>query len=368
MSSSADHLPQLRDTIRQSWSALFDAAAGFIVSGVILALLGVDPFVAFASLLRGAFGYPEAIGYTLYYTTTYIFAGLAVWIGLQAGLFNIGGEGQIYLGGLGAGLVCGAFANLPGFACLPLACVAAALFGAAWAFVPALLLAKRGSSIVVTTIMFNFIAASLMTWLLTSVMIAPGQAAPETPIFPKAHWMPSFTALLGSIGIQVANSPANLSLFLALLAIPLARFVIDRTVFGYEARVLGASPEAAVYAGISSGRITLMALCLSGALAGLAGVNEVAGVHHRIILDFPNGAGFVAIAVALMAGRNAWGVLPAAILFAALSQGSVDLMIDNPRMNRDLVVLVQGLVTLFAGAMRGRIRLPRPAPKAIEAS
>ncbi|HLG89961.1 MAG TPA: ABC transporter permease [Alphaproteobacteria bacterium] len=361
MSSSADHLPRLRVTIRRSWSALFDVAAGFMISGVILALLGVDPFATFASLLRGAFGYPEAIGYTLYYTTTYIFVGLAVWIGLQAGLFNIGGEGQVYLGGLGAGLICGAFPSLPGFLSLPLACLAAASFGAAWMFVPALLLAKRGSSIVVTTIMFNFIASALMTWLLTSVMIQPGQAAPETPIFPKAHWMPSFAAILGSVGIQVAKSPANLSLVLALLAIPLTRSVVDRMVFGYELRVLGGNPEAAAYAGISSGRVTLMALCLSGALAGLAGVNEVAGVHHRIILDFPNGAGFVAIAVALMAGRNAWGVLPAAILFAALSQGSVDLMIDNPRMNRDLVVLVQGLVTLFAGAMRGQIRLPRKA-------
>ena len=352
-------IPRLRFTLGRSWGALFDVSAGLAVSGIILAVLGVDPFAAFGSLFRGAFGYPEAIGYTLYYTTTYIFAGLAVWLGLQAGLFNIGGEGQIYLGGLGAGLVCGAFPELPALVTLPLVCLAAGLFGAAWAFGPAFLLARRGSSVVVTTIMFNFIAAALMTWLMTSVMIAPGQAAPETPVFPKAHWMPSFTDILGSMGIRVANSPANLSLLLAVLAIPLVRFFIERTVAGYEVRVLGHNPDAASYAGIDSGRVTVTALCLSGALAGLAGVNEVAGVHHRIILDFPNGAGFVGIAVGLMAGRNAWGVLPAAILFAALSQGSVDLMIDNPRMNRDLIVLVQGLITLFAGAMRGQIRLPQ---------
>jgi ABC-type uncharacterized transport system permease subunit len=339
---------------------LFETAAGLIVSGVILAIIGIDPVAAFWSLLHGAFGYPEAIGYTLYYTTTYIFAGLAVWLGLRAGLFNIGGEGQIYLGGLGAGLACIALAGLPGWIVIPLACLGAIAFGAAWAFLPALLLARRGSSLVVTTIMFNFIAAALMTWLLTSVMIKPGQAAPETASFDPAYWMPSFSALAGDLGIVLAKSPANLSLLLALASVAAAHVLVRRTVWGYEFRVLGGNQDAAAYAGIKAGRIAIWVMCLSGGFAGMAGVNEIIGTHHRLILDFPNGAGFVGIAVGLMAGRSsAWGIIPGALLFAVLSQGSVDLMIDNPTINRELIVLVQGLVVLFAGALRGQIRLPQ---------
>jgi simple sugar transport system permease protein len=236
-------------------------------------------------------------------------------------------------------------------------------FGAIWAAVPAALLARRGSSLVVATIMFNYLAAALMTWLLTQVIIKPGQAAPETAMFASAAWIPSFTKVAGWLGIALADSPANVSLLLALASVAMVRFAIARTVWGYNVRVLGGNPEAAADAGIGAGRLTVATLCASGALAGLAGVNEVLGVHHRLILDFPNGAGFVGVAVGLMAGRGAWGVVPAALLFAALAQGSVDMMIDNPEINHELIVLVQGLVVLFAGALRGQIRLPRPRPK-----
>jgi simple sugar transport system permease protein len=352
--------PSTGNRVAAIGQALLETASGLAVSGVILFLIGIDPFAALWSLLHGAFGYPEAIGYTLYYTTTYIFAGLAVWLGLRAGLFNIGGEGQIYIGGLGAGLACMLLAGLPGWIVAPVACVTAMVFGGAWAFLPALLLARRGSSLVVTTIMFNFIAAALMTWLLTSVMIKPGQAAPETASFDPALWMPSFSKIAGAMGVTIAKSPANVSLLLALGAVALAHILVRRTVWGYEFRVLGGNPDAAAYAGIKAGRIAIAVMCLSGGFAGLAGVNEIMGAHHRLILDFPNGAGFVGIAVGLMAGRSsAWGIVPGALLFAALSQGSVDLMIDNPSINRELIVLVQGFVVLFAGALRGQIGLPR---------
>jgi simple sugar transport system permease protein len=324
-------------------SPLLDVAAGLLVSGLILAIIGVDPVAALRSLIWGAFGYPEAIGYTLYYMTTYCFTGLAVWVALRAGLFNIGGEGQIYLGGLGAGLTCIALHGVSGFIVVPLACAVAIVFGAAWAFIPAFLLVRRGSSLVVNGIMFNFIASALMTWLLTAVMIKPGQAAPETDMFPTGDWMPSFTALARGVGIALPNSPANLSLLFALLSVWGAGFFIDRTVWGYALRVRGGNPDAAAYAGIDAGRATVLALCLSGGFAGMAGVNEI----------------FVGVAVGLMAGSKAWALIPGALLFAVLSQGSVDLTIDNPKINRELVVLVQGLVILFAGALRGQIRLPR---------
>jgi simple sugar transport system permease protein len=338
---------------------VLDAFAGLAVGGIILLLVGVDPIDALSSLIEGALGYSEAVGYTLYYWTTYIFAGLSVWLALRAGSFNIGGEGQIYLGGLGAGLACIALAGLPGIIVVPLACLTAVAFGAAWAFVPALLLTRRGSSLVVTTIMFNFIASALMTWLLTGVMLKAGQSAPETDIFASSSWMPSFAKVGAWLGIAIPETPINLSLLLALAAVAAAHFLVDRTVWGYRLRVLGANPDAAAYAGINGGRITLLVLCLAGGCAGLAGVNEILGVHHRVILDFPNGAGFVGVAVGLMAGRNAWALLPSALLFAILAQGSVDLMIDNPHVTRELTVLIQGLIILFAGALRGQIRLPQ---------
>jgi ABC-type uncharacterized transport system permease subunit len=231
--------PSTGNRVAAIGQTLLETASGLAVSGVILFLIGIDPFAALWSLLHGAFGYPEAIGYTLYYTTTYIFAGLAVWLGLRAGLFNIGGEGQIYIGGLGAGLACMLLAGMPGWIVAPVACVTAMVFGGAWAFLPALLLARRGSSLVVTTIMFNFIAAALMTWLLTSVMIKPGQAAPETASFDPALWMPSFSKIAGAMGVTIAKSPANVSLLLALGAVALAHILVRRTVWGYEFRVLG---------------------------------------------------------------------------------------------------------------------------------
>ncbi len=355
-----DQLPRPRRPLLAAVAQpMLEGVAGLVVSGLVLLGIGVDPLTAFGSLLRGAFGYPEAIGYTLYYTTSYIFAGLAVWLALRAGLFNIGGEGQIYLGGLGAGLAAIGLTGMPGWIIIPVACLAGMLFGAGWAAVPATLLARRGSSLVVTTIMFNFLAAALMTWLMTSVMIKPGQAAPETATFDQVAWVPSFADIAGSLGMKIAKSPANVGLLLALAAVAFTHFAVRRTVWGYRLRVLGGNQDAAAYAGIEAGRTALGALCASGALAGLAGVNEVLGVHHRLILDFPNGAGFVGIAIGLMAGKSAWGIVPAAILFAALAQGSVDLMIDNPTINRELIVLVQGLVVLFAGALRGQIKLPR---------
>ena len=346
-------------TVKAILTPVFDVVAGLAVSGIVLAIIGVDPFAALHSLLLGAFGYPEAIGYTLYYATTYIFAGLSVWLALRAGLFNIGGEGQIYLGGLGAGLVCLALDGQSALLVVPLACLTAIVFGAAWALIPAVLLARRGSSLVVTTIMFNFLASALMTWLLTAVLIKPGQAAPETAAFAASSWMPSFTTLARGLGVTIANSPVNLSLILALMAVAGGQFLVTRTVAGYRIRVVGGNPDAAAYAGIDAGDVAIFTLCLAGACAGLAGVNEVMGVHHRLILDFPNGAGFVGIAVGLMAGRNGWGVIPGALLFAALAQGSVDLMIDNPRINPELVVMVQGLVILFAGALRGQLKMPK---------
>ena len=173
-------------------AALLIPAASLVVALIAVAglvlTIGEDPGRALLALLRGALGDLEGIGYTLIYASDYVFAGLAVALPFQAGLFNIGGEGQAALGGLGATLVVLALGDMPARLVLAVAVVAAAGFDAAWAFVPAVLQARRGSHLVITTIMFNFIATALMTWPLVKVLIAPGQSALETRTFPSPLW------------------------------------------------------------------------------------------------------------------------------------------------------------------------------------
>jgi simple sugar transport system permease protein len=349
--------------------------AAFLIAGLIILAIGENPFQALEVLLYGAFVYPEALGFTLYYTTNFIFTGLAVAMAFHCGLFNIGGEGQAYIGGLGVGIVCLAMGGWPFPIVLIVAILASALFGGAWAFLPGYLQAKRGSHVVITTIMFNFIAAALMTYIMVEVLIKPGQQSPESREFDPGTWLPFVHEMLGAVGIEVARSPLNLSFIIALICGVLVWLFIWHTRWGYEIRTVGQNETAAVYAGISPSRNIVLAMCLSGALAGMVGINEIMGVQHRLILDFTGGYGFVGIAVALMGRNHPVGIVLAALLFGALYQGGGELSFEIPTITRHMVVVIQGLVILFSGALehlfRPRIealfiRKPEPAPAPAE--
>ena len=348
---------------------LVNLAFALVVAGVIVALIGEDPLAALRLLMRGAAGYPEAIGYTLYYATNFVFTGLAVAIAFHCGLFNIGGEGQAYLGGLGAGLTALALDDWPAPVAIPLAVAAAAAFGAVWGFVPGWLQARRGSHVVITTIMFNFLAAALMTYLLVEVLIRPGQQSAESRAFAPGARLPFLHDLLAPLGLDIGRSSLNLSVVLALACLVLFWLFVWRTRWGYEIRVVGHNESAAVYGGISPARAVMLAMAVSGGLAGLVGVNEILGVHHRLLLEFTAGYGFVGIAVALMGRNHPIGILLAALLFGALYQGGSELAFDMPNVTRDMVVVLQGLVILFSGALehmfRARIELlfARRAPR-----
>ncbi len=338
---------------------LINLAAALLLSGLVVKILGESPWAAFKLLASGAFGTQEGIGYTLYYATNFIFTGLGVAVAYHAGLFNIGCEGQAYIGGLGSGLIALWLGDrAPFFVVLPIAIVAGAAFGAAWALIPAWLQARRGSHIVITTIMFNFIAASLMTYLLVNVLIKPGQQSPESREFGPQAMLPAAHELFAKIGITFSPSPLNLAFAIALLASALVWVLVWRTRWGYALRVVGQNPSAAVYAGISPSRIIIQAMLLSGALAGGLGLNELLGSQHRILIDFPGGAGFVGIAVALMGRNHPIGILVSAVLFGALAQGGAQLAFDMPKINRDMVVVIQGLVILFCGALENVFRAP----------
>lgn len=327
------------------------------IAGLIVLGMGENPLTALRYLAFGAFGYVEGIGYTLYYTTNFVFTGLAVAVAFHARLFNIGGEGQAYIGGLGVGLVCLAFDDtLPLLLIVPLSIAAAAVFGAAWAYIPAYLQARRGSHIVITTIMFNFIAAALMVYLMVNLLIKPGQMSPESREFAASAWLPFLHEAMGGIGIEMARSPLNLSFVWALVCCVLVWVFIWHTRWGYMIRAVGGNETAAVYAGIRPTRIIILAMCVSGALAGFVGVNEILGVHHRLLLNFTAGYGFTGIAVALMGRNHPVGILLASLLFGALYQGGAELAFEIPTITRELVVVIQGLVILFSGALEHMFR------------
>ena len=333
---------------------LLDVLCAFGAAALVVLAIGVSPVAVLRAILAGALGDAGALGYTLYYATNFVFTGLAVALAFHAGLFNIGGEGQAILGGLGTGLAALALDRvLPGWLLVPLAVAAAALFGAGWAAIPAWLQARRGSHIVITTIMFNFIAAALLVYLLVNVLIAPGSMSPETRAFAPAASLPLAHDGLRALGIAAAPSPLNASGLVALAAAGAVWFTLWHTRFGYRLRVMGLNPGAALYAGIPIGRTAIVVLCLSGALAGMVGINEILGVQHRLILNFSAGYGFGGIAVALMGRNHPAGIVLASLLFGILNQGGAEISFDIPAVSREMVTVIQGLVILFSGALAG---------------
>ncbi|MBL1420107.1 MAG: ABC transporter permease [Alphaproteobacteria bacterium] len=321
------------------------------ISAAVVLIIGENPIEVAGILIYGALGYEEGIGYTLYYATNFLFTGLAVAVAFHAGLFNIGGEGQAYLGGLGAALVCLNFPNLHWAIIIPMAIIATAFFGALWAFIPAYLRAKRGSHEVITTIMFNLIAGSLMSYLLIYILSPEGTNQPLTDRFTPNSNIPKMHDMLSWFGIEFESSPLNMSFFLALLCAFGMWVLIWRTRFGYAVRTQGFSPSAATYAGISSAKVIIITMCISGALAGMLAVNESVAVAERLIIEFAGGFGFVGIAVALMGRNHPVGIVLASILFGILYQGGADLAFEIPTISKEMIVLIQGLIILFMGAL-----------------
>ena len=331
---------------------LFNVLTAFMVTAVVFILIDVDPIVATKILIYGALGYEEGIGYTLYYATNFIFTGLAVAVAFHAGLFNIGGEGQAYVGGLGTALVA-LYINpaISAWLVIPLGILGGLTFGALWAIIPGYLQAYRGSHIVITTIMFNFLASALMVYLLVHVLREVGQMSPQSKDFPDAAWIPFVHDIFASMGYKIADSPLNLSILIALIFSVLVWFFLWHTRCGFAIRATGKSPDAAIYSGINPKMIIIVTMCISGALAGLVGINELMGVQHRLLLDFNYGYGFGGIAVALMGRNHPVGIIIAALLFGILYQGGMDLAFEMQNVSRHIVVVMQGFVILFCGGL-----------------
>jgi ABC-type uncharacterized transport system permease subunit len=327
-------------------------AVALAVAGVVVALIGQDPMEVLSFLIYGALGTARGVSYTLYYTTTFIFTGLAVAVAFHGGLFNIGGEGQAIMGGLGTGLVALWLSPyLPAWLLLPLMLVVGAAFGMLWAAVPGYLQAYRDSHVVITTIMFNFIASSVLVYLLVNHLRPVGTMSVESVPFEPSANLPRMHEALAWLGIEWPASPLNTSLFIALAAAVALYLFLWRSKAGYNVRAVGSSASAAEYAGINAKRHIVLAMAVSGALAGMVGMNEIAGVSGKLRLEFVSGAGFTGIAVALMGRNHPVGIVFASLLFGALFQGGAEVAFEVKGFSRDMVVLMQGLVVLFSGAM-----------------
>ncbi|MCC6863712.1 MAG: ABC transporter permease [Rhodobacteraceae bacterium] len=348
-----DHLPKWADVVLVPLISLLFAAT---ISAIVISAIGQSPIEALDVMVQGSLMSSYGWGYTLYYTTSFIFTGLAVTIAFHAGMFNIGGEGQAQLGGLGVALTCLMIPWPHWSAALLAASLSAAAFGMVWAAIPAYLAAKRGSHIVITTIIFNYIAAALIVYLLVDVLRPPGQINPGTARFSETVALPTLNEIPILNLFFIKNVPANITLFIALAAALVVWVILWRTRLGYQIRAFGKSEAAARYAGINPTKIIMVSMILSGALAGLMSVNNVMGEAERLLQNSPEGAGFIGIAVALMGRNHPVGVVLAAVLFGFLYQGGAELGLWTS-IPIELRIVVQGLVILFTGALDVMVRM-----------
>ncbi len=317
-----------------------------IIGGIIIAIVGGNPFAAYKGLAQGAFGSAKALSETAVWATPYIFAGLAVAVAFKGGLFNIGAEGQLAFGAVISALIGYALPgwlhmDLPWIVHLPLTVFLGMLGGALWAAIPGALKAYTGGHEVINTIMMNYIALNITSYLLNGPMRDPdplniSARTPEIaasaripPVFPdlRVHW----------------------GFILALVVAGFIWWLLWRTTFGFEIRTVGSNPDAAKYAGINVKRTIVLTMALSGALAGLAGVIEVTALNYRHELGFSIGYGYDAIAIALLGKTNPFGVVLAAILFGAMRNGGTRMQFLT-QIPVDIITVIQALILLFVAA------------------
>ena len=333
------------DSVRIAYTALFNGSIGD-PKAIISALGSGDQL-----LIRKAF---NPFLESLVASTPYIFAGLAVALGFRAGVFNIGAEGQIFIGAITGTFVGYSITGLPAFIHIPLTLLAGAAGGAVWGFIPGWLKAKTGGHEVINTIMMNYIAFRLSDWLLNGPMKRPDSFNPISP------------AILDSAKFPVFFGPPtrfHMGFFAALLVAWLVYWFLFKTTWGFDLRTVGANPKAAKYAGMNVTRNIILAMVLSGALAGMAGINEVMGVNYNLAMAFSSGYGFDSIALALLGNNHPVGVVLSALLFGTLRNGATKMQVVA-NIPVDIISILQAVILMFIAApaiIRTIYRLRKPA-------
>jgi simple sugar transport system permease protein len=340
---------RLRYAVLQLAAPLLAIAFGALVAAGIMLAIGQNPIEVYAVMARFSFTRIDSVAAILFKATPLIFAGLAVALSFRANIWNIGVEGQYYIGAFAAAYVGFAVRGLPAIAHLPLAVAAGAAGGLAWALLPILLKLRRGAHEVITTIMMNHIAGAVVLYLVADVFRDPTQIGTprvRTPLFADSARLPLLGPLLALAGVEVpSHSALNWFLIVGVVACGAVAFLLARTRFGYEVRASALNPDAAEAAGIELDRVRLLTFLASGAVAGLVGLSDILGFFGYFDIDFPKGLGFLGISVALLARNNPLGIVPAALLIGFLDRGAqgVQVFVGVPR---EVITILQAIIIL----------------------
>lgn len=332
-------------------SPLIAIAAALMVGAGLIIIAGKSPIAAYGALFQEALANYYGFGNTLTKTTPLLLTSLGVLVALKAGQFNIGGEGQIYMGGLGSALVGLYVKGLPLVIHLPMALLAGFLLGAIWGLIPGYLKAVRGVNEVITTLLLNYIAQYFISYLVQGPMIAPGAPSPFSPKLPESAQLPTI----------LPQTQTHAGILIALIAAGILWVVFARSPLGYQIEAVGQNPTAARYAGMSVERTIMLVLALAGGLAGLAGASEVMGLKYRLFENFSGGYGFDAIAIAFLSRGSIPGVVFTSLFFGALRSGA-NVMQRSADVPVTIVYAIQGLTVLFIAislALEGKKRLAR---------
>lgn len=321
---------------------LIGLLVGLVFALSLTFIAGENPWTVFMILVRSAFGTNYDLGLTLSYATPLIFCGLSVAVAFHAGLFNIGAEGQLTVAVVTAAAVGVLLPQIP-FPWAPIFAFSAALAaGAFWGWIAGVLRAHRGSHEVIMTIMLNFIAAGLASWMALEIIPNPHSQNPETAIVSSQYLFKDYDL----IAKYFPDTPVNAALGFALLFAILMWILLWKTTWGFELRAVGENPEAARRAGISEKKIQMLAMALAGALAGCVALSEVMGSSGQYRVGFSPDYGFIGIAVALLANNNPLGVVAAAFLMGALHKGATDLDLETSTITRDFSRIIQAFIIL----------------------
>ncbi len=337
----------MKKMMRSSFAfSLFSLAIGLLAASVVAILVGEGPLQVISILIEGAFGSLTNLGYSLYYATPLILTGLSVSWAFRAGLFNIGAEGQMALGGLTMTWVGLSLSEQPPILVLIVALICAFFVGGIWGAIAGWMKAYRDAHEVLATILLNYVAYGIVSFFIAFPLRNVESQSPESrSLIPELK--------LTTLSFLGGQSPLNSAFIFSLAIAILAGLVLRKTIFGFRTRLVGEAPGTAVRSGVPIKKYTVLGMFIAGGFAGLAGINEIFGSSLKLHEGFMANAGFVGITVALLGRNSIVGIILSAILFGALQKGALALDMETDKITRDLALVIQAFIIFFIVSEKG---------------